>query len=63
MPWQLRRVEERARDMQAAAPLTEIAALCHISVRQLVRAFKSQHGLNRATVFFCPPDGHSEITA
>lgn len=44
-PWQLRRVEERVRAQPGATPsLAEIAQLCGISVRQLVRAFKAATG-------------------
>lgn len=43
-PWQLRRIDERLQEMQRAPTLSELAALCRISVRQLTRAFRATRG-------------------
>jgi AraC family transcriptional regulator len=45
MSWQLRRIEERARTVEGQVPtLAEVASLCQISVRQLIRQFKASTG-------------------
>jgi AraC family transcriptional regulator len=43
-PWRLRLVEERLRDINDAPTLSELAALCNISVRQLTRGFRGSRG-------------------
>ena len=43
-PWRMRLVEERLREVQAAPTLSELAALCNLSVRQLTRAFRACRG-------------------
>jgi AraC family transcriptional regulator len=43
-PWRLRLVEERLRDINDAPTLSELAALCSISVRQLTRGFRGSRG-------------------
>lgn len=42
--WRFRLIEERLRDGDGAPSLSELAALCGISVRQLTRAFRASHG-------------------
>jgi AraC family transcriptional regulator len=42
--WQLRLIEQRLQDAGAPPSLPELAALCHISVRHLSRAFKESRG-------------------
>lgn len=42
--WQLRLIDERLKELGAAPSLAELAALCHISVRHLTRAFKESRG-------------------
>lgn len=43
--WQLRLIDERLKDLGLAPSLAELAALCHISVRHLTRAFKESRGV------------------
>jgi AraC family transcriptional regulator len=43
-PWRLRLIEERLREVREAPTLNELAALCHLSVRQLTRAFRVSRG-------------------
>lgn len=43
-PWQLRRIEERLFEVREAPSLSELAALCDLSVRQLARAFRTVRG-------------------
>jgi AraC family transcriptional regulator len=43
-PWRLRLIEERLREMNEPPTLTEMAALCHLSVRQLTRGFRVSRG-------------------
>lgn len=43
-PWRLALIEERLREVHAAPSLSELAALCKMSVRQLTRAFRSSRG-------------------
>lgn len=43
-PWRLRLIEERLTEGGAAPSLTELAALCNLSVRQLVRGFRASRG-------------------
>lgn len=43
-PWRLRIIDERVSDVGTAPTLTELANLCHISVRQLTRGFKLSRG-------------------
>ncbi|HXK22188.1 MAG TPA: helix-turn-helix transcriptional regulator [Myxococcota bacterium] len=43
-PWRLRRIDERVREVGAAPTLTELAALCRSSVRQLTRGFRASRG-------------------
>jgi AraC family transcriptional regulator len=42
--WRLRLIDERLHEVDAAPSLTELAALCKISVRQLTRAFRASRG-------------------
>ena len=42
--WRLRVIDERLRDVQALPTLSELAALCKLSVRQLTRGFRATHG-------------------
>ena len=44
-PWRLRRIEERLRTLDEAPSLTELAALCGLSVRQLARGFLASRGM------------------
>lgn len=44
-PKQLRLIDERLMQVGAAPSLAELAALCHISVRQLTRSFRESRGL------------------
>lgn len=39
--WRLRLIDERLRDVPEAPTLTELAALCNLSVRQLTRGFRA----------------------
>jgi AraC family transcriptional regulator len=43
-PWRLRRIDERLMEVRAAPTLSELAALCNLSVRQLTRAFRVSRG-------------------
>lgn len=43
-PWRLRLIDERLAEGGAAPSLTELAELCNMSVRQLVRAFRASRG-------------------
>ncbi|MET0386897.1 MAG: helix-turn-helix transcriptional regulator [Polyangiales bacterium] len=43
-PWRLRLIDERLREVREAPKLSELAALCHLSVRQLTRAFRASRG-------------------
>lgn len=43
-PWRLRVIDERLREDCEATTLGELAALCHISVRQLTRGFRASRG-------------------
>lgn len=43
-PWQLRLIEERLTEMREAPPLSELAELCRLSVRQLARSFRVSRG-------------------
>jgi AraC family transcriptional regulator len=43
-PWRLRLIEERLKEVREAPTLTELAALCNLSVRQLTRAFRASRG-------------------
>lgn len=45
-PWRLRLIDERLRETCKPATLTELAALCKISVRQLTRAFRTSRGIS-----------------
>lgn len=47
--WQLRRIDERLRDLCEAPTLAELAALCHVSVRQLTRGFRASRGCSVGT--------------
>ncbi len=42
--WRLRVIEERLADVQEVPTLSELAALCKLSVRQLTRGFRASHG-------------------
>jgi AraC family transcriptional regulator len=43
-PWRLRLIEERLREIREAPTLTELAALCQLSVRQLTRGYRASRG-------------------
>lgn len=43
-PWRLRLIDERLREVREAPTLTELAALCNLSVRQLTRGFRANRG-------------------
>jgi len=43
-PWRLRRIDDRLTDVLSAPTLTELAALCKLSVRQLTRGFNASRG-------------------
>jgi AraC family transcriptional regulator len=43
-PWRLRRIDERLKEVGAAPTLSELAALCNLSLRQLGRAFRASRG-------------------
>lgn len=43
-PWRLRRIDERLAEDGRPPSLTELAALCNMSVRQLLRAFRASRG-------------------
>ena len=45
-PWQLRRLDERLREVRETPTLAELAALCRISVRHLTRAFHNAKGIS-----------------
>jgi AraC family transcriptional regulator len=42
--WQLKRIDERLDETGKAPALSELAALCRLSVRQLTRAFRASRG-------------------
>lgn len=42
--WRLRRIDERLKEMREAPTLSELAALCNLSVRQLTRGFRVSRG-------------------
>jgi AraC family transcriptional regulator len=54
--WRLRRIDERLAEVGEAPTLAELAGLCHLSVRQLTRAFRAARGcsigdyLNRSRI-------------
>ena len=43
-PWRLRLIEERLRELRASPSLSELAALCHLSVRQLTQRVTPGNG-------------------
>lgn len=43
-PWRLRLIDERLQEVQKPPTLSELAALCHLSVRQLTRGFRLSRG-------------------
>jgi AraC family transcriptional regulator len=43
-PWRLRLIEERLREVSAPPTLSELAASCKLSVRQLTRGFRVSRG-------------------
>lgn len=43
-PWRLKRIDERLRHAGEAPTLSELAALCGLSVRQLTRGFRASRG-------------------
>ena len=43
-PWQLRRIDERLKEVREAPTLQELATLCKLSSRQLTRAFRLSRG-------------------
>jgi AraC family transcriptional regulator len=43
-PWRLRIIDERLNEVREAPTLTELAALCNLSVRQLTRGFRASRG-------------------
>jgi AraC family transcriptional regulator len=43
-PWRLRLIDERLNEICQAPTLTELAALCKLSVRQLTRGFRKSRG-------------------
>ena len=43
-PWRLKVIDDRLRDAHTAPTLTELAALCYLSVRQLTRSFRESRG-------------------
>jgi AraC family transcriptional regulator len=43
-PWRLRLIEERLKEVREPPTLSELAALCKLSVRQLTRAFRASRG-------------------
>jgi AraC family transcriptional regulator len=45
-PWRMRLIDERLRDDAKTATLSELAALCNMSVRQLTRAFRASRGVS-----------------
>jgi AraC family transcriptional regulator len=45
-PWQLRVIDERLREVGPAPTLTNLAALCHLSIRQLSRGFRATRGVS-----------------
>lgn len=47
--WQLRRIDERLSEVRAAPDLSELAALCGLSVRQLTRSFRAARGCSVGT--------------
>ncbi len=42
--WRLRRIDERLKEIREAPTLSELAALCNLSVRQLTRGFRVSRG-------------------
>lgn len=42
--WRLRLIDERLKEVRAAPTLSELAALCNLSVRQLTRGFRASRG-------------------
>lgn len=42
--WRLRQIEERLLEVRKAPTLTELAAICNLSVRQLTRGFRASRG-------------------
>jgi AraC family transcriptional regulator len=43
-PWRLRLIDERLREVSEAPTLTELGAICNLSVRQLTRGFRASRG-------------------
>jgi AraC family transcriptional regulator len=43
-PWRLRLIDERLNEISQAPTLTELAAICKLSVRQLTRGFRKSRG-------------------
>jgi len=43
-PWRLRLIDDRLADLQRVPTLSELAALCKLSVRQLTRGFRASRG-------------------
>jgi AraC family transcriptional regulator len=43
-PWRLQLIDERLREVRQAPTLSELAALCKLSIRQLTRGFRKSRG-------------------
>jgi AraC family transcriptional regulator len=43
-PWRLKLIDEFIRDEQRVPSLSELAGLCHLSIRQLTRGFRASRG-------------------
>jgi len=44
--WRLRRIDDRIRSSDEPPSLSELAALCRLSIRQLSRGFRASHGIS-----------------
>lgn len=58
--WQLRRIDERLNQIDVAPSLSELASLCHISVRHLTRAFKESRGYTIGSFVHQQHMGHAK---
>lgn len=52
-PWQLRAIEARVRDAETLPTLTELAELCSLSQRHLMRAFREETGQTVGSFVHC----------
>jgi AraC family transcriptional regulator len=58
--WQLRRIDERLAEERDAPALAELAQLCRISIRHLMRGFRSSRGCSIGSYVACSQIDHAK---